>query len=104
MFWEGFLRYVYGIFLGWIVFGRMFFGWICSVQYCTMSGLIRFVINRSIPAPVHRRVRKYSKKLFGVKHVTPGSMNRLFGDLFRKFEEVVLGVFGTIWGCSGDIL
>ena len=28
---------------------------------------------------------------------TPGSLNRLFGDLFRKFEGVMLEVFGTIW-------
>ena len=35
---------------------------------------------------------------------TPGSMNRLFSDLFRKFEGVILGVFGTIWGCLGEIL
>ena len=26
-------------------------------------------------------------------------MNRLFSDLFRKFEGIILGVFGTIWGC-----
>ena len=35
---------------------------------------------------------------------TPGSMNRLFGDLFRKFEGVILGTFGTIWGCLGEVL
>ena len=35
---------------------------------------------------------------------TPGSMNRLFSDFFRKFEGVILGVFGTIWGCLGEIL
>ena len=34
---------------------------------------------------------------------TPGSMNRLFSDLFRKFEGVILEVFATIWGCLGDI-
>ena len=28
---------------------------------------------------------------------TPGSMNRLFSDFFRKFEGVILEVFGTIW-------
>ena len=35
---------------------------------------------------------------------TPGSMNRLFSDFFKKFEGVILEVFGTIWGCSGEIL
>ena len=35
---------------------------------------------------------------------TPGSMNRLFSDFFRKFEGVVFEVFGTIWGCLGEIL
>ena len=34
---------------------------------------------------------------------TPGSMNRLFSDLFRKFEGVILEVFGTILGCLGEI-
>ena len=25
-------------------------------------------------------------------------------NFFRKFERVILEVFGTIWGCSGEIL
>ena len=33
----------------------------------------------------------------------PGSMNRLFSDLLRLFEGVILEVFGTIWGCLGEI-
>ena len=33
---------------------------------------------------------------------TPGSMNRLFGDFFRKFEGVILEVFGTIWEAFGE--
>ena len=28
-------------------------------------------------------------------------MNRLFSDFFRKFEGVILGVFGTIFGVFG---
>ena len=35
---------------------------------------------------------------------TPGSMNRLFSDFFRKFDGVVWGVFGTSWGCLEEIL
>ena len=39
---------------------------------------------------------------------TPGSMNRLFRDFFRKFAGVILEVYGTIcrvsWGCLGDSL
>ena len=29
---------------------------------------------------------------------TPGSMNILFNDFFRKNAGVILGVFPTIWG------
>ena len=28
---------------------------------------------------------------------TPGSMNGLYSDLFKKFEGINLGVCGTIW-------
>ena len=33
--------------------------------------------------------------------VTPGSMNSLFSDFFRKFEGVILEVFGSIFGVFG---
>ena len=32
---------------------------------------------------------------------TPGSMNSLFSDCFKKFGGVILEVFGTIWGIFG---
>ena len=31
-------------------------------------------------------------------------MNRLFTDFLRKFEGIILEVFGTIWGCLGCFL
>ena len=86
-----------------------------SIEDILCSFISQFYENKTIPRLILTNCEVKDKKLiektFSEKDKkdkneyppleqkgTPGSMNRLFNDFFRKFAGVILGVFLTIWG------